>query len=145
MLVDTAGLLLGVAVHPADVPDRAGARRLLAQVAPRHPRLERVWADQGYTGAALGTWARETLGVALDVVYPPWRQLEGFGRYGLKPPPPEPRGFRVIPRRWVVERTFAWLGRHRRLARDYERLPETGEALVYAAMTRLMLRRLARA
>ena len=141
VLVDTAGLLLGVLVHPADVPDRAGARHLLAQVAPRHPRLERVWADQGYTGAAVGAWARETLGVALDVVYPPWRQLE---RYGLEAPPAT-RGFRVIPRRWVVERTFAWLGRSRRLAKDYEHLPETAEALVYAAMTRLMLRRLARA
>ena len=141
VLVDTAGLLLGVLVHPADVPDRAGARALLAAAVPAHPRLERVWADQGYTGAAVRAWAHDALGVALDVVYPPWRQLE---RYGLAAPP-EARGFRVIPRRWVVERTFAWLGRHRRLARDYEHLPETAEALVYAAMTRLMLRRLARA
>jgi putative transposase len=137
ILVDTAGLVLSVVVHPADVPDRAGARHLLAQVAPRHPRLACVWADHGYTGAAVGAWARETLGVALDVVYAPWRQLQ---RYGLEAPPAT-RGFRVIPRRWVVERTFAWLGRSRRLARDYKRLPETTEALVYAAMTRLTLRR----
>jgi putative transposase len=151
-LVDTAGLLLGVLVHPADVPDRAGAKRLLAAVAPRHPRRERVWADQGYTGAAVRAWAQDALGVTLDAVYPPWRQRE---RYGLEAPPEE-RGFRVIARRWVVERAFARrlpcmggrparLGRHRRLARDYERLPGTAEALVYAAMTRLMLRRLARA
>ena len=131
VLVDTAGLLLGVAVHPADVPDRAGAKLLLADAVPRHPRLERVWADQGYAGAAVRAWAQDALGIALDVVYPPWRQLE---RYEL-PALPALRGFRVIPRRWVVERTFAWLGRHRRLARDYERLPKTAKALVYAAMT----------
>jgi putative transposase len=141
VLVDTSGLLLGIAVHPADVPDRTGARRLLADVVPKHPRLERVWADQGYTGL-VRAWARHALGVALEVVYPPWRQL---ARYGLEEPAPlQGRGFRVIPRRWVVERTFAWLGRHRRLAKDYERLAETTEALVYAAMTRLMLRRFAR-
>ena len=139
VLVDTAGLLLGVAVHPAGVPDRAGARRLPADAVSRHPRLARVWADQGYTGP-VRAWARDALGIALDVVYPPWRQRE---RYGLEPPR-EARGFGVIPRRWVVERTFGWLGRHRRLAKDYERLAETTEALVDAAMTRLMLRRLAR-
>ena len=63
-------------------------------------------------------------------------------RYGLEE---KPRGFRVLPRRWVVERTFAWLGLSRRLSKDYERLPETGEAMIYGAMSRIMLRRLARA
>jgi putative transposase len=73
-----------VLVHPADVPDRAGARVLLADAVPRHPRLARVWADQGYAGAAVRAWARDALGIALDVVYPPWRQVE---RYGLEAPP----------------------------------------------------------
>jgi putative transposase len=96
-----------------------------------------VWADQGYRGA-LRAWAHEAEGVAVDVVYPPWRQLE---RYGLADAPPG-RGFRVIPRRRVVERSLAWLGRNRRLSKDYERLPSTEEALVYLASIRLLLRRL---
>ncbi|CAA9333178.1 MAG: Mobile element protein [uncultured Gemmatimonadaceae bacterium] len=139
ILVDTSGLLMRVVVHAANVADRDGARRVLDGVRRRFARLERVWADQGYRGA-LRAWAEETQDIALDVVYPPWRQRE---RYGLEPPP-EPRGFRVIPRRWVVERSLAWLGRNRRLSKDYERLPSTEESLVYLASIRLLLRRLAK-
>lgn len=140
VLVDTGGLLMRVVVHAADVADRDGARLVLDGVRRRYGRLERVWADQGYRGAALRTWAHAAGGIALDVVYPPWRQLE---RYGLADPPPD-RGFRVIPRRWVVERSLAWLGRNRRLSKDYERLPSTEESLVYLASIRLLLRRLAK-
>ena len=129
VVVDTAGLLLGIAVHPADVPDRAGARSLLADAVPRHPRLERVWADQGYTGAAVRAWARDALGVALDVIYPPWRQLE---RYGLAARPEAP-GFCVIARRWVVERTFAWLHNYRRLRIRWERDPAVHVAFLSLA------------
>jgi putative transposase len=133
-------MLMRVVVHAADVADRDGARLVLDGITAHYPRLERVWADQGYRGPTLRTWARETPGIALDVVYPPWRQLERYGLANREPP----GGFRVIPRRWVVERSLAWLGRNRRLGKDYERLPATEEALVYLASIRLLLRRLAK-
>jgi putative transposase len=140
VLVDTGGLLMRVVVHAADMADRDGARLVLDGARQRFGRLERVWADQGYRGAALRAWAQDREGIVLDVVYPPWRQLE---RYGLTDS--ETRGgFRVIARRWVVERSLAWLGRNRRLSKDYERLPATEEALVYLASIRLLLGRLAK-
>ncbi len=128
IVVDTQGLLLAVAVHPADIQDRDGARLALSRLVGRSPRLERIWADGAYAGK-LVQWARDAGGWSLEVVRRPTQQ----------------HTFQVLPRRWVVERTFAWLGRHRRLSKDYEELPETTEAWVYAAMTGLMLRRLARA
>ena len=91
-----------------------------------HPRLEKVWADARYEGSFV-EWARETFGVAVEVV----RKLE------------DQSSFVVLARRWVVERTLAWLGKCRRLARDYEELAETSEAWIYLAMSRLYLRRLA--
>jgi putative transposase len=98
-----------------------------------------VWADQGYTGAFAG-WLLQSRGWHLQVVRHPERQL---WRYGLEEKPAHT--FRVLPRRWVVERTFAWLGQSRRLSKDYERLPAVSEAMIYGAMSRLMLRRLTRA
>lgn len=89
-------------------------------------RVERIWADGSYRGS-LVAWVEETFGWKLDIVEKQEGQV----------------GFQVLPKRWIVERTFAWLVRQRRLARDYERLPETSEAFIYAAMIRLMLRRLA--
>ncbi len=140
ILVDVMGLLIAACTHAADVQDRGGARLLVGAVAPNAlPRRGLVWADQGYTGALAG-WLRETRGWRLNVVRHPDRQLV---RYGLADRPAHT--FRVLPRRWVVERTFAWLGQSRRLSRDYERLPATSEAMIYGAMSRLMLRRLARA
>ena len=138
ILVDVLGLVLAACVHAADVQDREGAR-LLADVAAPNTLAERglVWADQGYTGA-LAAWLGATRGWRLEVVRHPDRQLV---RHGFADRPP--RAFRVLPRRWVVERTFAWLGQSRRLSKDYERLPATSEAVIYGAMTRLMLRRLA--
>ena len=137
LLVDAMGLVLLACVHGADVQDRAGARLLVETARPDElPRMQVVWADQGYTGA-FAAWLHGARGWRLDVVRHPERQL---WRYGLEE---KPRGvFRVLPRRWVVERTFAWLGQSRRLSKDYERLPATSEAMIYAAMSRLMLRRL---
>ena len=121
------GLVLAVVVHSADVQDRDGARLALVRLVGRFPRLERIWADGAYAGK-LVLWARNVGGWTLELVRRPANQ----------------NTFEVIPRRWVVERTFAWLGRYRRLSKDYEELPQTTEAWVYAAMTGLMLRRLAR-
>ena len=128
-LVDTLGLLMKVVVTAGDVQDRDGARLLLENFAKEKDliqRLELIWADGGYRGKLI-TWVEETFGWKLEIVEKAEGQI----------------GFQVLPRRWVVERTFAWLVRQRRLARDYERLPETSEAFIYIAMIRLMLRRLA--
>lgn len=140
LLVDTTGLVLLACVHAADLHDRDGARLLVGTAPPQElSRMELVWADQGYTGQ-FARWLDEERGWQLRVIRHPDRQM---WRYGLEEKPKHT--FRVLPRRWVVERTFAWLGQSRRLSKDYERLPETGEAMIHAAMSRLMLRRLASA
>jgi putative transposase len=122
------------------VADRDGAKLLLDGLGGRFPRLAKVWVDAAYQGPC-ATWIAETLGWAVEVVRKPrkwiWWPAE-------QEPPPMPTGFQVLPRRWVVERTFAWLGRQRRLSKDYEVLPETEEAWIYLAMSRLMIVRLAR-
>ncbi len=140
LLVDTAGLVVGIVVHEASVADRDGTRLLLGKVGEGLPRMERVWADRGYNGA-LKDWMKERLGWTLEIVKPPRRWVrvpEGVE------PPPYPKGFIVLPRRWVVERTLAWISRNRRMSRDYEFLAETTEVLIYVAMSRLMLKRLAK-
>jgi putative transposase len=128
ILVDVMGLLLVVLVHQASLQERAGAKRLLKRALLKgFDRLQLIWADGGYHGQPMIDWVLAVTGWLWQVVTRPKGQ----------------QGFSVLPRRWVVERTFAWLGRYRRLSKDYERLPETSEAFIYAAMVRLMLRRLA--
>lgn len=122
------GLLLAVAVHPANIQDRDGAKLVISKLLGRFPRLELIWADGGYRGQ-LADWVASLSGWVLEIV----------------PRPKDSHSFEVLPRRWVVERTLAWLGRCRRLSKDYEALPETTESWVYIAMTHLMLRRLAHA
>jgi transposase len=145
LLVDTLGLLLKVVVHPANLQDREGAKLVLAASTALFPRIEKLWADQASTGP-LADWIKETLGWTLELLTHPapvrgvwaspdqvidWAALRG------------PRGFRHMPRRWVVERTIAWIGRNRRMSKDDEYLPATGEAWVYLSMVRVMLKRLA--
>ncbi len=125
ILVDTLGLLLVVVVHTADISESAGARLVLLKMRGSCKKLRRVWLDGGYRGTVLA-WAFDAFRLVLQVVKPP----------------PEQKGFAVLPRRWVVERTFAWLSNHRRLSKDYERFTKTSEALIQIAMMRLMLRRL---
>lgn len=126
-LVDTLGLLLVVMVTSAGVQDRAGARLLFEQI-KNDPwrRVKKVWADEAYAGELI-PWLHDLLGWTLEII----KKLAGQ------------KGFQVLPKRWVVEPTFAWISRNRRLARDYERLPRTSEALVYIAMIPPMLKRLA--
>jgi transposase len=102
--------------------------------------LTHLWADAGYQGG-FAVWVIEALGWTIEIVRKPRRWVWWPAD---QDPPPLPAGFQVLPRRWVVERTFAWLGRHRRLSKDYEVLPETEEAWIYLAMVRLMVARLAR-
>jgi transposase len=140
--VDTLGLLLRVRVTAGDVGDRDGAAMLLHDARTAFPRLRYGWVDAGYRGAFL-EWTREVAGITLQVAQ---RRDGGRRRRWLPPdvPPPEVPRFAVAPRRWVVERTFAWLGRYRRLSRDYEYLTATSEAVIQLAMIQLLLRRLTR-
>ena len=156
LLVDTEGLVLEARVHSARVPDQDGIRLLLEPVRGRFARLSHSWVDAGYQGRGR-RWAEEGMGLSVEVVRKPKKPVpekvaelwaaewakEGKEVDWQRLMPPS--GFRVLPRRWVVERTFAWISHNRRMAKDYERLCATGEAFVYAAMTRLMVRRLARA
>ena len=130
LLVDTGGLLLHRVVHSASVQDRAGARQVLTGISALFPLLALVWVDGGYVNrvdAGLIDWAARTQNLQLVVV----------------PRNADVRGFQVLPRRWVVERTFGWLTRCRRLARDYERTTAHAEAMIDVAMIRLMAARLA--
>jgi putative transposase len=141
LLVDTGGLVMKAKVQPADLADREGARALLERVGVSFPGLRHLWADAGYRGAHLREWITGRLGLSFEIVQrkPRWVWVPNDVE-----PEPIPAGFEVIRRRWVVERTFAWILRNRRMSRDYEFLPETGEALIYVTMIRLMLKRLAK-
>ncbi len=142
LLVETNGLVLKAKVHSAEIMDRDGARLLMQPLQGRFPRLQKVWADAGYRGK-LVEWVKVALGWTVEIVQRPGAgSRRRITAPGVEPAPID-RSFKVIPRRWVVERTFAWLGRYRRLSKDYEYLPETEESFIYTAMTRLMLKRLA--
>jgi putative transposase len=156
LLVDTEGLVLKAKIHSAKVPDQDGLRLLLKSAREELlPRLKHLWVDAGYEGSGK-RWAEEALGLSVEVVRRPRKPVpekvarlwaEEWAKEGKKVDWQRlmpPRGFRLLPRRWVVERTFAWLSQNRRMSKDYERLCATGEAFVYVAMTRLMVRRLAR-
>jgi putative transposase len=121
------GLLIAVVVHAADIQDVVGARLLLGKLQGLLPRMKLIWADGGYVGSLI-EWVRSLLGWTLEIVKRD-RNLHTFV---------------VLPRRWVVERTFAWLGRYRRLSKDYEYRTERSEAMIYLVMTQIMVRRLAR-
>ncbi len=126
ILVDTEGNLLKVVVHRANMPDRDGAAFVLEDVHATFPRLEKIWADQGYNGG-LSDEIYERDHIVLEVVGKPAGQ----------------KGFVVVPRRWVVERTFAWLSKYRRLSKDYEHRVEYSEAWVYIASISRMLHTIA--
>lgn len=126
IVVDTLGLLLAVLVHAADIQDRDGAKPLLRRLRGHAGRLRLIWADAGYAGK-LVDWTHRVCHWTLEIV----RRRDLVN------------GFEVLPRRWVVERTFAWLGRYRRLSKDYEQLPQSSESMILLAMINLMSCRLA--
>ncbi|MBC7472654.1 MAG: transposase, partial [Candidatus Sericytochromatia bacterium] len=126
ILVDTMGLLLMVVVTAASVTDRDGAKLVFLRALKFFPRLELIWAYGGYTGPFID-WVKEKCLWLLEIV----KRSDDM------------KGFVLLQRRWVVERTFAWLYNYRRLSKDYERLPQTSESLIYLAMIRLMLKRVA--
>jgi putative transposase len=126
IVVDTLGLLIAVVVTAANVQDYHGARPALARAKDRGPGLKVVWVDGIYEKQWLIDWTRDECGWELQVV----KRSD------------QERGFKVVPKRWVVERTFGWLGRYRRSSKDYEVLPETSEAMIQMAMIHVMVRRL---
>jgi putative transposase len=128
IVVDTLGLIITVVVHGAYWQDHDGACFLLMKLKETCPRLKILFADSAYGRNGLQDWVAETFGWLLETVLRP---------VGMK-------GFVVLPKRWIVERTFAWLARYRRHARDYERNPQTSEAMIYLSMIQLMSRRLAK-
>ena len=151
--------MLEVRVHNANITDRDGIKLLLEPSWPdRLPRLSHLWLDAGYTGQDRGAgWVEKTLGWTVEIVRHPKKLapeevmrawLREFNKEGVPIdldkllPGKGPRPF--LPKRWIVERTFSWLSQNRRLSKDYERLPESSEAFIYVAMSRLMARRLAR-
>jgi len=130
IFVDTLGLLLTVVVTAASVQDRDGAKLLLEVLRHQFSRLRLIWADGAYGGELLAwVWALR-----------PWRKV----RLEIVKRPAGVKGFQLLPWRWIVERTFAWFGRHRRLSKDYEYGTQTSEAMIRVAMIHLMVRRLAR-
>lgn len=124
MIVDTLGLIFALVVHPADIQDRDGAKLLIRQLGTRFRRLQVIFADGGYAGRFVD-WTRGWFGRFIEIVKRPTANQ-----------------FVVLPKRWIVERTFAWLGKYRRLSKDYETLAECSEAMILIAMTNLMLHRL---
>jgi transposase len=129
-LVDTFGLLIAVKVVAASIQEKQGAKQLLAKMKTQshnYPRLFKIFVDGAYSGQDFMRWVMDTFGFILETV------LRSANT----------KGFEVLPKRWVVERTFAWFNYWRRLSKDYEVLPETSEAFIYVGMIRLMLRRLA--
>lgn len=127
VVVDTLGMVLAVVVHAASVQDRDGAKLVLEKLKGRFPRLRKIWADGGYAGKLV-------------------EQMRRFGRWVLEivKRPEGSKGFTVLPKRWIVERTFGWFGRYRRMSKDYEQLPTSSENMIYLLMIRLMARRLGR-
>jgi len=128
ILVDTLGLILAVFVTPANCTERDGAKQVLQQVGGWLPRLRKLWADGGYSGENFAQWVRDNW---------PKVEVEIVKRSDVT------KGFAVLPRRWIVERTLAWLMRHRRLVRDYERTEASAQSWIHLAMIRIQLRRLA--
>ena len=158
LLVDTEGLVLKAKVHSAKVLDQEGIKALLEGIGELFPRLSHLWVDAGYRGEEKGRgWVEKVLGWSVDLVErarkpapeevlklwaEQWKK-EGVEVDWEKLLPP--KGFQVLPRRWVVERTFSWIEQNRRMSKDYERLLcASGESFIYAAMIRLMTRRLTR-
>jgi putative transposase len=125
LIVDTLGLILAVVVHAADIQDRDGAKLVLRKIRKLYPRLKLIWADGGYAGKLI-EWTKSLGGWVLEIV----KRSDDVA------------GFAVLPRRWVVERTFGWIGRYRRMSKDYETLPASSETMIYLAMINLMVHRL---
>lgn len=126
ILVDTLGLLLAVIVTEANFPERLGGAAVVMEAAQATDNLVIIWVDQGFSGENFSRVIQQLCAAKVDVI--------------CRSQP----GFQVLPKRWIVERTFGWWNQYRRLSKDYELLPETSESMIYTVMIRLMLKRLAK-
>ena len=124
IVVDTMGLIWGLLVHPANISERNGAKLLLQSMQGKLKRLVKILADGGYSGEKMINWVSEVCNWIFEIVKR--NELHKFV---------------VLPKRWIVERTFGWIGRYRRMSKDYEHLTETSENMIYLCMIRLMLKR----
>ncbi|UOG34724.1 IS5 family transposase [Leptospira noguchii] len=124
IFVDSFGFLIKVIVHAADIQDRDGAKLLLESLNRFCSRLKLIWADGGYSGKLIA-WVKETFGYDLEII----KKSD------------DAKGFKVLPKRWIVERTFGWFNKFRRLSKDYESLPRNSQAMIYIAMISIMARR----
>lgn len=141
--MDTQGFLLAARVHAADIADRDEGKAILARVKEAFPTVRHVWVDSAYRGPFVD-WVKQTLGWSVTVSKHWWTGVSKVWVAPGQEPPEIPAGFQILPWRWIVERSLAWIGKYRRLSKDYEYLVETSEAMVYMAMSRTMLTRLAR-
>ena len=123
--MDTLGLLLEVVVHAADIQDRDGAKLVFKRIKKHFQKLKLIWADGGYAGKLIA-WVNRYHHRTLKII----KRTDNL------------KGFKVVPKRWIVERTLSWLYKYRRLRTDYEYRTDTSEAMVYTAMTHIMVRRL---
>lgn len=125
IITDTLGLIIAIVIHNADIQDRTGAKNVIKELKFKSPRLIKILADQGYTGE-LAEWTLKFFGWTIEIV----KKVAGVS------------GFNILPKRWIVERTFGWLGFQRRLVRDYETLTECSRSFVHLAMIRIMLNKI---
>lgn len=127
IFVDVVGLVLGIVVHKASTQDRDGAKLVFTRFKLQFPSIKKIWADGAY-GGKLISWVSDFINWTLEIVKRPRNKKE----------------FEVLPWRWIVERTFGWLNKYRRLSKDYEYLTDSSESMIYVAMSHIMLRRLAK-
>lgn len=144
-MVDTLGLLVEIIVLAADVGDREAAKRLLEPCTKQDfPRLDLMWADQGFRGDPFATWLKEHLGCAIEILKQPWIERPGKwvwkrGKMTWQRDRQKSTGFQVVPKRWIIERSLAWITRWRRLSRDHEGLPASSEAFIKLSAIQRML------
>lgn len=143
ILVDTQGFVLKAKVHTANIHDRDGGQLLREGIHYQFPCICPLWVDIGYRGRFV-RWVKDTLFWTGEVSKQWWQGIRGVWVGPGQEAPTYPAGFQVLKWRWIVERTLAWINFNRRLSKDFELLPETGETWIYLSMSRLMLRRLAK-
>jgi len=127
ILVDTLGLILKVVIHSADIQDRDGAKMVFKRMKKDFGKLKLIWADGGYAGKLIA-WVNRYQHCKLEII----KRSDDV------------KGFKVLPKRWIVERTFSWFYKYRRLSKDYEYRIDTSEAMIYVAMSHVMVRRLSK-
>ena len=142
IVTDIQGLVLGCYVGPANENDREGVKYALKNMVKKYSNVKKMWGDMGYVGKDLKTALCKEFGIDLEIVKRPSRRFWVHKDIPIEELPQVESGFKIQPRRWVVERTFGWLGRYRRLSKEYDLLTSSTMNNIYMALTRLLLKRL---